>query len=358
MTQAYVIAIDVHSHSCHTLVTTPGGRRREERTLATSVPALREVVRKTPRPRHVVFEEGPLSGWLYRNLYQDADAVVSAETRRNYYIARDGDKSDAIDAAKLAQLYRGGFVRPVHHAMDAQQASFKALVLHYRRCVREQVARAQRVIWALRGEGVVIVQKHFADAAERAALLAEFKRDRAFCFRLRMLLEDYDQAVAHADLSREELIERGKAIPAVCRFREMPGVGWVRGATFYALIDTPFRFPRKEALWRYVGIGLRRRSSGSGREVVKTTQACNHHLKDVILAAAKDAAGTCRENPFQQQYRRCLTHGHSPRIARRTVARAMVTTLWGMWKSNTPYRPDWVGIPSGQLGKRILNEHR
>jgi hypothetical protein len=84
--------MDVRSYGCHVVTMTPSGRRRDERTVPTSAVELRKLVQATPRPRRVMFEEGPLAGWLYRNLVAEAEEVIVAETRRNAYVAKDGDK--------------------------------------------------------------------------------------------------------------------------------------------------------------------------------------------------------------------------------------------------------------------------
>lgn len=351
MNRSYVIAMDVHSHSTHVIVTTPTGRLRDQRGLPTTVPDLRRIVQATPHPRAVVFEEGPLAGWLYRNLQADADQVVVAETRRNAYVARDGDKSDPIDAGKLGQLYRSGFIRPVHHATHARRASFKDLVLFYHRRVSLRVAAANRVIWAVRAHGLVITEKHFASEADRRQVLGELPADRMLRFRVQALLADYDLMVAHEQRCEVQLTRRARKVVMIRRLQELPGISWIRAATFYALIDTPFRFRSKSALWRYMGIGLQRRSSGKGREQVRVPIECNRLLKNVILGAAQTAATRCESNPFSEQYRRCLERGQTPSLARRTVARRLASVMWGMFKSNTTYRPDWVGIPSGQLGR-------
>ncbi len=45
-------------------------------------------------------EEGPMAGWLYRNLNKKVDALIISDPRRNKLITSDGDKDDKIDAAK------------------------------------------------------------------------------------------------------------------------------------------------------------------------------------------------------------------------------------------------------------------
>ena len=76
---------------------------------------MRAALERTRRPRCAVFEEGPLADWLLRNLEGSVDELMICDPRRNSLIAKDSDKDDPIDAQKPAQLYRGGFVKPVHH---------------------------------------------------------------------------------------------------------------------------------------------------------------------------------------------------------------------------------------------------
>jgi hypothetical protein len=51
--------------------------------------------------------------------------LVVCEPRRNPLIAKDSDKDDPIDAEKLALLYRGGYLKPVHHPESLDRAIFK-----------------------------------------------------------------------------------------------------------------------------------------------------------------------------------------------------------------------------------------
>jgi len=123
----------------------------------------------------------------------------------------------------------------------------------------------------------------------------------------------------------------------------LPGIGWVRGLTLFVWLDTPWRFATKQALWRYLGIGLQRRRSGNGPERLGVPKQVNRPLKSTILGAAKSAAAQ-GDNPFADQYRRWRDEGLSARVARRNVARSLAVTLWGLWKNGSAYRPDWVGV--------------
>ena len=119
---------------------------------------------------------------------------------------------------------------------------------------------------------------------------------------VQLLLEGYDLAVRQVQELRRRLIELAKKEPMIEAFREIPGVGWIRAATFLVFVDTPFRFKTKQELWKYMGIGLERRQSGEGPGGIADPQTLQPVLKSVILGAAKSAIGVqgqcvCRPIP-------------------------------------------------------------
>jgi hypothetical protein len=91
-----------------------------------------------------------------------------------------------------------------------------------------------------------------------------------------------------------------------------------------------------------MGIGLDRKHSGLGAMHLHVIRRANHPLKDMILGAATTAI-VQEANPFARQYQRWIKKGAlSPSNARRNVGRSLATTLWGMWKNGSEYRPEWV----------------
>jgi hypothetical protein len=49
------------------------------------------------------------------------------QPRRNAHVAKDGDKDDPIDAEKLNDLYRGGFLKVVPQQDSIERARIKKL---------------------------------------------------------------------------------------------------------------------------------------------------------------------------------------------------------------------------------------
>jgi transposase len=341
MRRRHFIGIDVHCQFCEAAVIGADGSAIERTRCATSIPALAEFLAKVPRPRAVVIEEGPLADWLWRNLRSCVEELVVCNPRRNRLIARDGDKDDPLDAAKLAQLYRGGYVKAVHHGDSLGRSVLKQHVGLYHDRVRHRVAEALRVISLLRRHGVFVREKAFARAADRAVLLKRLPANGVLRWDVRLLWQGYDMAVRQEELMRRRLIRVARKEDAIRRFTALPGIARVRAATLFVWLDTPWRFGSKSALCKYLGIGLERRHSGCGPERLRVPAAVNRRLKCTILSAARSAIAA-GDNPFADAYRRWIDQGLAPKVARRNVARRLATTLWGLWKNGSAYRPEQV----------------
>jgi transposase len=322
-------------------VVTRSGRLAKREQCGTTIPELAALIESVPRTRLLCFEEGPLADWLFRNLRGLVDGITVCDPRRNHLIAKESDKDDPIDAEKLARLFRGGYLKPVHHPESAERSIFKQHVALYHDRVRERVRAANRIIAQVRRHGIVVQESHFGTTSRRTELWKVLPEDPLLRTDLQMLWEWYDLLVDQEASIRKRLVERAGQEPMIGRFRELPGIDWIRAATFYAYVDTPWRFRKKSALWKYLGIGLERRHSGNGPVQVHVVQSCNRVLKAMILGATQSAIDQAN-NRFFDQYVHWMEGGLSSRNARRNVARSMAATLWGIWKNGSAYRPELV----------------
>lgn len=347
MKKVHFIAMDTHGKTtdvcCKVAVSSPAKRWR----VPTTIPALREVIESVPRPRHLTFEEGPLADWLWRELKASVDELIVSDPRRNGLIAKDGDKDDPIDAEKLCNLQIGGYLRAVHHSDSMQRMILKRQVGLYHAQVGRRVAEANRIIGFLKRFGLVVKEKEFSVREERGELLARLEGADAGHWAqetAQLLWRGYDGLVEQEEQLGRALVKAAKSDELIERLVALPGILYIRAATFVAYVDTPWRFASKSALWKYLGIGLTRAKSGEGREYLRVELMCNRKLKSMILGAAKRAIQG--DNPFAQQHRRWLQAGISPRNARRNAARSLAGVMWGMWKNGNVYDPGRVGLAS------------
>ena len=339
---AHYIAFDAHCTFTEVAVVTTSGRQTKRLRCETKIPCLVEVLERISRSRYLTFEEGPLADWLYRNLKPHVDALLVCEPRRNRLICQEGEKDDPLDAGKLAQLYRGGYLKAVHHPESLERSILKRHVALYHNQVRQRVREANRIIGFVRHHGVIIREAAFANPQQRGLLLAQLPKSRTLREDLELLWRGYDAAVYQEAEMDRRLRQHARRHEAVRRFQELPGYGWIRSVSFYAYVDTPWRFISKEALWKYCGIGLERRHSGKGPMRVGVVKRANPRLKATVLGGAKTAIQQGK-NVFADLYRQWIQEGEiSVPNARRNVARSQVATLWGMWKNGSVYDPAWV----------------
>lgn len=350
MRAEHFIALDTHCSFSEMAVVNASGKLVEQTRCDTTIPAIVAAMETVRRPRALTFEEGPLAGWLARNLQPHVDRLIVCDPRRNHLIAKDGDKDDDIDAQKLAQLLRGGYLKEVHQSETLDRAILKQHVSFYHDRVRERVRQGHQAVALLRRQGIFTKVSALADDAERRRLLKKLPQRKVLLTDFDLLWKMYELAIEQEAQLREELIHLARREPQVKRFTAVPGIAWIRAMTFYVYIDTPHRFRSKSALWRYCGIGLERKRSGKGPTKIRIAPGANRRLKDVLLGAAKRTV-TASDNPFAEKYQYWISEGVHPSTARRNVARSLASVLWSMWKNDSGYDPELVhgvGRPSLQ----------
>ncbi len=72
------IGMDVHAASCTLAVVSQTGKRLKDFPVETNGQALVEAIRMIPGHKHLVFEEGLQSAWLYETLRPHVDELVVA----------------------------------------------------------------------------------------------------------------------------------------------------------------------------------------------------------------------------------------------------------------------------------------
>jgi transposase len=108
------IGLDVHQATIVVAVTDSSGKLIMESILETEAATILQFFAGLRGTLAVTFEEGTWSAWLYDLLDPHVDKLVVCNPRKNALL-KDGNKSDRIDARKLAELLRGNQLKPVYH---------------------------------------------------------------------------------------------------------------------------------------------------------------------------------------------------------------------------------------------------
>jgi hypothetical protein len=91
-----------------------GGKLVMESIIETKASSILQFIHGLRGELHVTWEEGTWAAWLYDLLQPHVHQVLVCDPRRNALL-KEGNKSDKIDAHKLADLLRTGMLRPVYH---------------------------------------------------------------------------------------------------------------------------------------------------------------------------------------------------------------------------------------------------
>ena len=344
----YYIGADVHSNNIEMAIL---HRKKivQRYSVPANITAVTQVLDALKGKKHMAIEEGPMSGWLYRSLRRTVDRFVVADPRLNKWISSDGDHDDKMDSAKLAMLLAGGYLREVYHSEDDQRVELKHWVSLYHDRVRDAVRHINKIRARCRMHGVTIPRRVLRQPAHRAAWLKGLKPP-ALSNQLRMLWIGYDATAQQARMAKQQLIHQSQRYPIIRLWKQLAGIGVIRAATLFAYLDTPWRFKKKNKLWKYCGIGLQHTASGTdkkGRPKPARLQlpwAANRILKNAILGAALTAINQ-KQNGFKTAYERMVLNGMLPSNARHTVARKLLTVMWGMWKRSGQFGPSEVSLP-------------
>src|SRR5256885_13271693 len=108
------IGMDVHKEATTIAVMNAAGKLVMESIVETKAATIVQFNEGLRGELYVTFEEGTWAAWLYDLLKPHVTKVVVCNPRKNALL-KDGSKGDKIDARKLAELLRGGYVKPVYH---------------------------------------------------------------------------------------------------------------------------------------------------------------------------------------------------------------------------------------------------
>jgi len=339
--QVKYIGMDVHKAMTVITVLDSTGKMRAEAAIETKTATMVQFIRGLEGILHVTLEESTYSAWLYDVLSPYVAKVVVCDPRKNAAYFKSGNKSDKIDAHKLADLLRTNMLSAVYHGNQSVRA-LKELARSYL-CLVEDTTRVMNRLKAIyRGRGIacsgtrVYSQLHHNEWLEQLQEAGVRHRTELLYAQLDLLLPLRRQA-------KDALLAEGKKHAAQKLLRTIPGIGPLRAALLIALLQTPHRFRSKRQLWTYAGLGVVTQDSAEyclrdGRIQRSKKRALvrglnrnrNPYLKEIFKGAA--ATVSARSAVWQEFYSRRLAQGMKPESALLTVARKIAAIVLELWK--------------------------
>ena len=212
-----------------------------------------------------------------------------------------GNKSDAIDARKLAELLRADLLSPVYRGEKSAQ-EVQHLARSYTMPTEDTTRAMGRIKAVFRGQAIACAGKKLYGHKHRDEYLAELGagalRRRAEC-----LYEELEALQRLRRQAKRTMIVECRKYPESKLLCSVPFLGPVRAAVPIGRVQTPHRFRTKRQFWAYCGLALEMRDSGEYRivdgQVERRKRPArirglnwnhNHELKNLFKAAATSAS--------------------------------------------------------------------
>ena len=336
MSTVYV-GLDLGSSTFQQVAIKTDGSIKVNRSLTTSEANLRAAFADQHGEIQVHLEAGELAPWAAAVIGPLVTRVVCSHPKDNAWIAKDADKSDRVDAFKLAELLRLNRFKEVHYAPDQARRNFKQLVQHYDELTAQQARLKVKIKARLRMQGVMVTGERLFSSKGRQEVLTKVAAGD-LRIAIKQLYEVLDQSVASQEQARLLMLRAARAFREIKLLRTVPGVGPIGACRFSAYIHTPNRFSSKRKLWKYCRLSVSHRSSnGKPLRRPRLDRSGCGRLKDVSRKAFEVAIRSRQDNGFKRTYQRTLETTHDATHARLTVQRKVVSTLRAMWLNQTPY---------------------
>jgi transposase len=344
------VGLDVHRDRISVVVLEESGKMVMQTILATQSGALLDFVGGLRGTIHLTFEEGTHSAWLHDLLVRRVARVVVCDPRQNALL-KAGNKSDRIDARKLAELLRAELLSPVYHG-ETSTVTLKHLSRGYAALTEDSTRVKGRIKALYRSQAIASAGKKAYGKRHRGEWLAQLTQ-AGMHRRAELLYEELDALLSLRREARRELIVESHKHDAVKLLCTVPFLGPIRAATLIARVQTPHRFRTKRQFWAYCGLALETRSSADYHfqegQLVRAKKPAfirglnlnhNHDLKNLFKSAATSAGAM--PGPFAVFYENLLTKGIQPAMARLTLARKIAAIALCVWKKGEPFNAEYL----------------
>jgi len=289
------IGMDSHITTLEFAVVNEAGQLVKADRVATSVNGFMEFVRTVPQPRTIYMEEGTLAACALETCVRFGQKLVITDPKKNHWISSSGQKDDPIDALKLAQLGRGGYIKEVRHPVG-QRRRFRELMIAYHDAVKSTTRIKNKIKAKFRQNGIQCTGATVYSETCREDWKGKLPQEPT----LLLILDGLWRQLEQSEQTEKELLAaarvQSKNYPEIKHFQALPGIGFIHAATISAMLETPHRFADKKKVWMYAGLGIMRRSSAGKVYSEKLSTDYNRFLK--IYPETSRRSGYSNERQF------------------------------------------------------------
>jgi transposase len=316
--------IDLHKRTVVLSTVTCDGQPVRDATLPTTREAVRRYFAALPGPHRAVVESTSTWYWLHDLLVSAGVDLRLGHSKFIKAISYAKVKTDAVDAATLAQLLRSDLV-PEAHMVSPEWREARDLLRARLHLVGQQV----RCKNALAG---LLAQYNVTTPAALPPLVQ---------LRTTMLAEQHALLGAQAKRLTRALDPLLIPTPEVQRLVWVPGIGRIVAFTIVLEVDGIARFPSARDFVSYCRLVPGAGNSG-GKTRHKHTKDGNKYLK---LAFSHAAVRAIQYFPDIRAFYRSTARRKPPALARALVAKELARIVYFMLRNQEAFNGTFKGKP-------------
>jgi transposase len=331
------LGIDVHKHNS-TVAVLPEDPTDNEPIEERSVPneQLEEIAVEYAGSK-AVLEATSNYFTIYDRLSQQLDVTLANPLELDW-ITEDSQKTDEIDATKLASLLKVDMV-PESYVPSKEIRRWRELTRSRQRLVEDRTKWKNEIHSLLDHHGIVY---------DGADLFSESGREFLRSLELEppgeLLIEQYlslvDDLTEKQEAIDTKIAAAASDVAEVQLLVTIPGVGPYRALVMHAELGDVDRFDTKSAVVSYAGLDPTVHESADSRSEGSISKQGNSHLRKVVVNAAQTAVHTSKDRYLTNYYNRLRYAKDKPAlVARVATGRKLLISAYFMLKRGEQYDP-------------------
>jgi transposase len=262
-------------------------------------------------------------------------------------LRQTGNKSDDIDAYKLANMLRLGGLKAVYHG-DIAMIKLKELARSYENLLSDTTRVKNRIKAIYRARAIAYKGDSVYQTKERTHWIAQLNEEGVKS-RAQQLYQQLDCLVTLCEEAKKAMVTEARKNAGFKILDSIPTLGQVRVSLILATVLTPHRFGTKRQLLGYSGLAVVSSSSADylvvNGEIKKSkkqvaTRGLNQNFNHTLKMVFKTAATSVRSGVLKDYYTVLLAKGTSQPMARLTLARKISAIVLTLWKKAECFNPD------------------
>lgn len=270
----------------------------------------------------IAYEAGPTGFKLARDLTSEGYEVIVAAPSKVPRPVSPSNKTDNLDAKKLAEFAMSGLLRSIA-VPTVEEESYRRLVRRRNQItdsIRRVKQRTKAVLLSFSIKEPDKLIRWAKDAVEELRQIDVPCRDTLDSLLREMDFLKYEQSILDEQIAEQTEQHKAKNV------KLLHGVGQIVATNFLAEVFRPERFNRAEEVTAYLGLAPMISQSGSGKARTRLRPVGQQRLRSLIIEAAW--IWRSKDEEAMEFYNRILGKTGLPQKAIVALARKLAIRMW------------------------------